>query len=632
MSRLPTFCVFLVICFCAAETLAATIPAVHSNVYRAPDGSLYYIAPDGDTLREVTGEAEYTLEMLRTYPVGTEDGIKFDFGDQEFDGTIYYGLRMSPSEMRYSYPIYYGRPAKIISGVCLVDIANRIVGKYDFVNWQESGKIRLGYRIVNDQGQILYDGKIRLRGTGPFEVDTSIVEGPFINLVTHQSAVVSFITNIPVVASVTVIDREFTEDTATTHHEIALSGLQPHTEYAYSVKYGPYTDTYSFRTAPKSGSRLPFTFAYASDGRGNSGGGERDIKGVNAYMLKKISMICALNDVRFFQFTGDLIDGYTISMGEIELEYANWKRAAEPYACYFPFIAGFGNHEVLIRYFQSEDKAASLDRFPYGEQCSESVFARNFVNPLNGPESEDGAEYDPNPDSIDFPSYKESVFYYTYDNVAMVSLNTNYWFAPSIKYTPEIGGNLHGYIMDNQLAWLEETLAIFESDVNIDHIFVTLHTPVFPNGGHVRDDMWYSGSNDPRAWVAGKPLKRGIIERRDELLNLLMNKSSKVRCTLTGDEHNYSLLRVDENLPIYPDGWTGRRLTKFRPIWHINNGAAGAPYYGQEETPWSEFVEEFSTQNAVVLFHVHGDEIEVEVINPDTGEELDRFNIGPDSQ
>ena len=56
----------------------------------------------------------------------------------------------------------------------------------------------------------------------------------------------------------------------------------------------------------------------------------------------------------------------------------------------------------------------------------------------------------------------------------------------------------------------------------------------------------------------------------------------------------------------------------------MNNGAAGAPYYAQEETPWSSAVSGFTTQNALVLFHIEGKRIEMVVLNPDTLEEVDR--------
>ena len=86
----------------------------------------------------------------------------------------------------------------------------------------------------------------------------------------------------------------------------------------------------------------------------------------------------------------------------------------------------------------------------------------------------------------------------------MVVLNSDYWFAPSVAASPESGGNLHGYLMDQQIAWLEKTLGELERNKTIDHVFLTVHTPLFPNGGHVGDAMWYSGNNTPRATVAGK--------------------------------------------------------------------------------------------------------------------------------
>jgi hypothetical protein len=602
------------------------IPAVHQGIEYDADGELVYIDSAGDTLTRVRG-AKYSLAQMRGSLSGNDNGLSFDFGDPDLSGKIYFGLIPELSEMKYSYPIYSSRSAVIDSGRAEINIKEKLVGKYDFVGWQESGQVRLGYRIVSDEGQLLYDGKIRLKGIGPFEVDISIVEGPFINLVTHNSAVVSFETNVAITCEVVTGGRSFSEVRPSTHHEIRLTRLEPNREYEYTVLYGPFHDTYSFRTAPEPGSRLPFTFAYASDGRANNGGGERDLWGVNAYMLKKIAVLCNSRDVRFFQFTGDLIDGYSIEIDDIELQYANWKRTVEPFACYFPFVASFGNHESLMHYFKGEKKGVAIDMFPFATESSEAIFARNFVNPKNGPRSEDGSAYDPDPDAIDFPSYAENAFFYTYDNVAMISLNSNYWYAPSVVRTPAIGGNPHGYIMDNQLEWLAQVLDKLEADANIDHVFVTCHTPFLPNGGHVKDDMWYSGNNEPRPWVAGQPVEKGIIERRDQLLDLMMNHSTKVKATLTGDEHNYSLIRVSEQLNLYPKDWDGPKLTQFRPFWHINNGAAGAPYYGKEATPWMEHLEAFSTQNAVVFFHLDGKEVRVEVLNPDTMEPIDEFEL-----
>ena len=224
---------------------------------------------------------------------------------------------------------------------------------------------------------------------------------------------------------------------------------------------------------------------------------------------------------------------------------------------------------------------------------------------------------------MDFPTYQENVFYYTYDNVAVVVLNSDYWYAPNHPAIPITGGGLHGYIMDQQLAWLDETIAKLENDPNIDHIFTTQHTPVFPNGGHTQDDMWYKGNNQIRPFVAGKPLEKGILERRDQYLDIIINKSSKVRAILTGDEHNYAKTRISAETNIYPEGYAGKKLDISRTIYQINNGAAGAPYYAQEETPWTPHVSGFSTQNALVFFHVEGEKLNMEVLNPDTLEEVD---------
>jgi 3',5'-cyclic AMP phosphodiesterase CpdA len=610
---------------CLAQT--ESIPSVYSGISKTADDSLVFTDKDGNKYPEIEEQAKYTLERLRANPTGTETGIAFDFGIPDLQGKLYYGLIQSPPQMKYPQPIYCSHAENIDSGKVTVNIKRQLSGIRDIIGWQKTGIIHLGYRVANDNGQIIYDGKIMLHGKGPFRVDTCIVEGPFANRITPNGAVISFESNFPATAKVIVDGKEFTDRQAARHHEIEIAGLQSDTTYDYEVNCGADSESYSLTTAPLPGSRKPFTFAYASDCRANQGGGERNIWGVNGYILKRIGALCADHDVRFLQFSGDLVSGYTTDQGEIELEYANWKRIVEPFAHYLPFVAGIGNHESNLYYFSDGKRGIGIDRFPFATQSAEAIFATNFVNPINGPASEDGAAYDPDPDKTDFPPYSENVFYYTYDNVAIVVLNSNYWYAYNIEDFPETGGNLHGYIMDEQMKWLEKTLATLEADDSIDHIFVTMHCPIFPNGGHVGDDMWYYGNNVPRPTITGKPVDKGIIECRDRLLDLLMNHSTKVKATLTGDEHNYSLLHVSADMPIYPDNWTGQRLTKFRPFWHINNGAAGAPYYGRQATPWQDHLQSFSAQNALVLIHVNGKQVSAEVINPDTLERLDEFEL-----
>jgi len=111
------------------------------------------------------------------------------------------------------------------------------------------------------------------------------------------------------------------------------------------------------------------------------------------------------------------------------------------------------------------------------------------------------------------------------------------------------------------------------------------------------------------------------------LLDLCANRSSKVIGFLCGDEHNYNRMVVDENTPRYPVGWDKPRVVLKRPLWQIINGAAGAPFYGQQKLPWSASVKGFTVQNALCLFDVTGKKIVLRVINPDTLEEIDRTTI-----
>jgi len=269
----------------------------------------------------------------------------------------------------------------------------------------------------------------------------------------------------------------------------------------------------------------------------------------------------------------------------------------------------------------------SVDKFPYNTMSGERTYADEFVNFENGPVSEDGSKYDPDKNETDFPSYKETAYYYVYGNMAMIVMYSNYLYTPSTNKIPEIGGNVHGYIMDNQFEWLKNTLLKLDSDPDIDHIMVTIHTPAFPNGGHSGDDMWYNGNNKIRPYIAGKPVKKGIIERRDEFLDLLVNKSDKVVAVLTGDEHNYCRMKLTDETAIYPENWNKKKIKISRPLWHITNGSSGAPYYGQEKMPWSSSVEKFSTQYALMLFRIDGKKISMEVINPDTMEEIENVDL-----
>ena len=621
---------------CLAQQNAITkfgdkIPAVYSGIMPNNNQELYFVSvKTGDTSWMKESQTFYTLNNIRIEPKGTTTGLFFNFNNNDFYGTLYYGL-YPKNNAKYPQPVYFKKNAKIIGGKAEVDIST-LSGKYDIAGWEQNGKAKVGYRIVDNHGKIIYDGAINIKGKGPFEVDMSIIAGPYINNASHNQIVISFETNYLCMPTVEVDGKIYSNQvknpTDSLHHEIIIDNLKANTKYDYIVNFGDNQVSYNFSTPPLPGSKLPFTFAYTSDSRAGAGGGERDLFGVNAYIMRKMAVVAAANDASFFQFTGDMINGYSSSNGKTDLEYANWKKVVEPMWHYFPFNVGPGNHEALVSVFDDGNSyGISIDKFPFDTKSAEVTFSKNFVNPKNGPKSEDGEYYDPNKNKLDFPEYGETVFYYTYDNVAMVVLNSNYWYAPSTTMIPEIGGNPHGYIMDSQLNWFNKTINELDNNPNIEHVFVTIHTPAFPNGGHANNDMWYFGNNSIRPTVAGVAVKKGIIERRDEFLDIMINKSNKVVALLCGDEHNYSRLKLTKKTPIYPDGYKGKKIKISRPFWQITNGSSGAPYYGQEQLPWSGFVEKFSTQYALMLFDIHGDKISLRVINPDTLEEIETVDL-----
>jgi len=574
-------------------------------------------------------------KIVKANITGDKEGITIDFHDENINGRLDYGL-IKTENIKYPLPVYFKRNTKVVNGKANIKLTY-LSGKYDFIDWETTKKLRLGYRFIDPQGKIIYDGRIHLKidKNGNFKEDLYLIEGPFINKLTEQGATITFKTNKSVMAQIKIDNQVYSDFVPTTDHEILVTGLKPQTSYNYTLTYEDWKDHYQFKTAPKKGCRSKFVFGYASDSRAGNGGGERNLYGVNAYVLKKMLQFSAYKDVAFFQFTGDMINGYNGSNDKHNLEFLNWKRTAENFAHYRPIYVGMGNHESVERIFKRTDyKGRSffmghvfVDKFPFKKFSAEATFAQNFCMPVSDLVSEDGNNYDPSFKTKDFPGYKENVYDYTYGNLAMIVMNSDYWYASSTDFIPLTSGNVHGYIMDNQLKWLEKTLKKYEADPDIDHVIVTIHTPAFPNAGHKGDDMWYDGNNEIRPYINGKPVAKGIIERRDEFLDLLVNKSTKFVALLTGDEHNYSRLVVNNNTQIYPENWTGKKLKLKRPFVQITNGSAGAPYYSLEKLPWTPSVKKFSTLHALMLFTVAGQHVDMQVINPDTFEVIENVRL-----
>jgi hypothetical protein len=283
-----------------------------------------------------------------------------------------------------------------------------------------------------------------------------------------------------------------------------------------------------------------------------------------------------------------------------------------------------------------------VDKWPYDKQSSESIFAQELVLPTNGPQPANPAR----------PSYRENVYSLQFGCVLCIAVNNNYW----ISYAADrYGGSPEGYILPEQVAWIKAELDRARDNSTVKYVLVYMQEPMLPNGGHIQDAMWYLGDNNQRAhtWDGTRlvPENQGIIEIRNELLHAL-HGNPKVVAVLGSDEHGYSKVLIDRDVPLGDpqqddrngDGWInyhGRDTDrdgkpdareaasclpglKF-PLWHLVGGGFGAPFYARQRTPWNEYWTEekdddgrsfyYSSQPNVLIFDVGDNGISVTVFN-----------------
>jgi hypothetical protein len=172
--------------------------------------------------------------------------------------------------------------------------------------------------------------------------------------------------------------------------------------------------------------------------------------------------------------------------------------------------------------------------------------------------------------------------------------------------------------MDQQTEWLRKTMSQLEKDNAIDHIFVVVHGAVFPNGDHLADAMWWNGENKNRAVVAGLPLSKGSIERRDEILDICVNQSKKFLAFISGDEHNFSFLEITPQSSIYTSDYKGKQVKLSRAFYNINNGAGGSAPYAMLPSPWSKDFHYFTKPPVLAMITVNGRSVTLKAIQAET--------------
>ena len=324
-----------------------------------------------------------------------------------------------------------------------------------------------------------------------------------------------------------------------------------------------------------------------------------------------------------------------------------FKQSTDGVSGFMPFFAVPGNHEALMRTWSDNTTkyGLSFDRWPYETHSAEAVFADEFVNPSNGPQPRSG-----------FPPYSETVYSFQYGCVRFIGFNTNYWMEGDTpkdgslinQKTKLYGGCPEGYVMTEQLKWIEANIKAAEADETVQHIVLFAHEPMFPNGKHTADAMWYHGDNDSRAYVFtdGKvvPEPLGVIEVRNTLARLI-SRSEKVACVVNSDEHALYRTLISSEVPagseadINPDtgriDWRTKRVSPIlglqRPTWYLVSGGAGAPYSAELASPWNTYWKKqtpnvgyhYTPQENILVFEVKDGRVSLLAFNA-FGERIDR--------
>jgi hypothetical protein len=581
--------------------------------------------------REITRDYVFAGKPSITVGPAGKATVEFNTVVPTSKARIYYGLYVPQQEIKVPQYRKYAKEkfgGEGTSHTIAFELKDFKKDRYDVCNFKEKGGV-ICYRIEvltpTMENQIaFYNGRFCV--DGDYNLVPCVTEGPFVDQVTTSSATISWETNAPTRGLVEINGKKYPDHGSSICHEITVRGLSPNREYEYKIFANGIKDfkNYHFKTAP-----IPensnFVFAYMSDSREGIGGGERAFCGVNYYKLSGFMQDAYNKGVDLILFGGDLINGYTTNKDDFRMQLKVWKQAAEQIGCYLPIYEGMGNHEALMDLYSKPGMPKQVDvcetpgviGFDKKAKSAETVFAEEFVNPTNS--------Y-PKREAWEAPSYRENVYYFDYGNTRIISFNTNYWWC---TYPEDFGGNLEGYVMDNQLKWIKQVLEDAKNDPLIEHVFMFGHEPAFPNGGHLKDAQWYWGGMPGEGRnhdFEGNPIDRKyIVDRRDELWEAI-SQNGKVVAVFFGDEHNYHRTLIDSETPVYLNGSSNRNFVN--PVWQIVSGGAGAPFYAQQATPWSESIECFYPCKNYCLISINDNGVALKTIS-DSGEIIDECILKP---
>ncbi len=495
----------------------------------------------------------------------------------------------------------------VVKGRAVLPVQKLLEPRYNTEDWSDAGTVSIRYELYEvrpgpDRFLGIFDSFAAFRKTPEgIRNEVALLEGPLIHMLDSrhpETLQISLRTSRASRPTVVLDDkRRFPATRSDTRHVFTVDGLEAGSASGYRVELnGELSPRHRLLAASPLGSAT-MTFAYAGDARSGHGGGDANVMGVNHGSLDDLLVQAHRAEVEVMVFGGDIINGYTSSPADFRAQIHSFKQAAAGLWSERPLVTALGNHEALYRAFQkSNGRHIYLDRWPYATESTEAIFADELIQPTNGPRTSDPRR----------PSYSENVFSWHQGPVKFIAFNNNYWMARGSKTH---GGCPEGYLLEDQLTWILSEVAAGDQDPTTRFIVLFAQEPLFPNGGHPHDSMWYLGNNAIRARAVpktGGPVQElgpGILEVRDRLLRGL-GKSPKVAAVLGSDEHAYHRMLVSKDVPIGdlriddPDGdqkicQEGERCSPLHdlglPFWSIVSGGAGAPFYNEEKTPWNSY-------------------------------------------
>lgn len=609
-------------------------------VVKDPSASRFVLRPK---------QRSFTLTSLQLKPSHTisrdttGNGLILDLGDTTLYGRLYAGQAFF-DERTSDYPeTRFRSGADIVKGRATIPL-KMYFDSSSHANangWADRGVI--GYRLdlLRSKNGIpvhggLFESRVFFRKrAGGFYPIVSVTDLPMVGCIqSDRPGVVTIGFTTDRLASALVEVKgvgEFLAPEMSEYREIDVQGLKSATTYRYRAIAIAEGDTavtpwFHFTTAPRKGEGS-VVFAYAGDARAPAGGGESDYFGVNRLTGRQIAREVYRRGAAFLLFGGDMSSGYTNSPEEFGMALSAFRDSYGPLLCTVPLYSTMGNHDALVDFFDDGPKnAVVMDKWPYETLSSEALFGRAVIQPTNGPVAAAGR-----------PPYTENVYSFQYGPVKVVVINTNYWFTTHNRIK-ELGGCPGGYVLPDQLEWIRDEVGKSEKDPTVKYVILMMHAPAFPGGGHVNGGMWHHGNNNDRAFQLSEretvPLGPGLIEVRNEFWKIASG-AKKVAAVMASDEHNYQRFLITPKTPvgipgkddvngngILDDGVISPNPDFKIPTWFVVSGGAGAPYYTQENAPWSGSSRSFTAQSHFILFRADRSKIGMEVYST-TGQLLD---------